>query len=207
MPLKIRPKDSYTKIKNLRLITPEYASSLGELGAEAPTLCSPYINLRSYCHVCDTHYSPLVYQVGRTTEAQHFCKENGGGIYVQLATDHTRQWRYNNGLFQATVHPSGPIRMGDDRGFQFRSVTIQRILNTNCFMCAKPITSGVLLTLELQPHNILPICHPCKELHSFPQESTGWSFRITDGQLSFNRKLPAPAYTNYPHILGVQDVS
>jgi hypothetical protein len=74
----MRCKTTYY-IKGVRLVPPAVAQRLG-LPAEAPTFLSPAINGPQRCGDCGTTYTPLVYQVGHETRAQHF-HPNRGGIY------------------------------------------------------------------------------------------------------------------------------
>lgn len=180
----MKVRTSFLKIKHFRLITPEYAEEL-RVPAECPVLCSPYIKAQNYCHICHVAYRPLVYQIGHTTEAHHFCATNGGGIYVQLYEDHTDKWHYEHGLFSALVHPHGPIRMGNDRGYQFRSITPQSIQKTTCYTCHAPIFEGVLV--KCPSPTLKAVCLSCFKVHAGANQ-TDWSFQIRDGELSFSRR-------------------
>lgn len=188
---------SFTKIKHLRLVTPERANELG-IPAEAPVLCSPYVSGTYRCDICNVKYTPLIYQIGQETEAQHFCKENGGGIYTQIPEDKSDHWQYNKGLFTALVRPQGPIRMGNDRGYQFRSVTPTKIQLVRCYDCNTLMDTGHLefdySTLSsLRSYNLVPIC-----IHCFDPASarlSEWRFAINStGELSFNstKRLTLP---------------
>lgn len=180
---------SFLKIKHLRLVTPERANELG-IPAEAPVLCSPYTS-GGYCQICKIQYTPLIYQVGQTTEAQHFCKEAGGGIYVQIPEDHSTTWVYEPGLFTASVQPSGPIRMGQDRGYQFRSVKPLYLHVPRCYDCHEHIAQGHIeinynchFQYEYQEHNLVPICLSCHS-PAATHRNTEWQFILNDGTLSF----------------------
>lgn len=182
---------SFLKIKNLRLVTPERANELG-VPAECPVLCSPYVIGAVHCHVCNIDYKPLIYQVGQQTTAHHFCKQ-GGGIYVQDAQDVSNKWVYYKGLFQAVVLPRGPIRMGDDRGYQFHSITLKRIITPQCTYCTTPIDHGYLAQLlGASYHYYEPACEQCKVGNEWD-----WAFTLRDGALHFSRtnalQLPANA--------------
>jgi hypothetical protein len=187
---------SFLKIKHLRLVTPERANKLG-IPAEAPTFCSPYIH-EGFCHLCDVHYTPLIYQIGQTTEAQHFCVQGGGGIYVQLPEDSSRRWLYNDGLFTATVLPSGPIRMGNDRGYQFRSVTPKRIELARCTHCGALCDSGNLeyksIYGDVHSYELAATCGD-QRLCTSPPHQSEWKFAINaDGTMSFSstKRLTLP---------------
>jgi hypothetical protein len=77
----IMPKQEANPVnfKWLKLITPEKAQSLG-ISAESPVFVSPYVDQKIQCFHCLNNYTPLVYQHGYTTSAQHFCP-TGGGLY------------------------------------------------------------------------------------------------------------------------------
>jgi hypothetical protein len=68
----------------LRLVTAKFANSLG-IPAEAPTFISPYIGGPERCDLCSVTFTPLVYQTGRVTYAQHY-HPGEGGIYFSIAT-------------------------------------------------------------------------------------------------------------------------
>lgn len=189
---------SFLKIKNLRLVTPERANELG-VPAECPVLCSPYVNTTNHCDVCNIDYKPLIYQVGQQTTAHHFCKQDGG-IYVQDAQDVSSKWVYYKGLFQAVVIPHGPIRMGDDRGYQFQSITLKRIITPLCIHCAIPIDHGYLTQLlGSSRHYYQPACERCRV-----DNEGNWTFTLRDGALHFSRttlQLPANAGVIRPGVL------
>jgi hypothetical protein len=65
-------------VKQLRLVTPWTARRLG-IRAEAPVFISPWVHEQARCSGCNRLYSPLVYQTGYETAAQHQC--GPGGIY------------------------------------------------------------------------------------------------------------------------------
>lgn len=180
---------SILKLKQLRLISPEHANELG-IPAEAPVLVSPYISREGDCIICNVKYRPLMYQVGFTTKAHHTCKENGG-IYTQLYEDESRKWVYTDGLFRAHVIPHGPIRMGDDKGYTFESVTVKRILPVHCiYNCGKVLTEGVLIdrvTTNAVRNGLYASCNECHDM-------SDWRFRIwDDGRLTFSMHITLPA--------------
>lgn len=187
---------SFAKIKHLRLVTPERANELG-IPAEAPVLCSPYISGTNHCDICNVKYTPLIYQVGQETEAQHFCT-SGGGIYTQIPEDKSDHWQYNKGLFTALVRPQGPIRMGNDRGYQFRSVTPTSIQLPICATCGTSwrwghIEYAVGLS-DIHPNTLVPVCESCYEEHG-PFCKTEWQYSVNDsGELSFTttKRLTLP---------------
>ena len=65
--------------KQLRLAPPDVLNQMG-IPAEAPTFLSPLVDLARHCRVCPTRYTPLVYQTGQVTYAQHY-HATVGGIY------------------------------------------------------------------------------------------------------------------------------
>jgi hypothetical protein len=69
-------------VKQLRLITPRKAEKLG-VRAEAPVFISPRTDKRRQCTLCPVVYTPIVYQTGQVTTAQHW-HENEGGIYLYV---------------------------------------------------------------------------------------------------------------------------
>lgn len=183
MSIKLQPNRSILKYKALRLITPELANSLG-LPAEAPVFSSPYITRKGVCNECRVSYEPLVYQVGMTTKAHHFCKNNGGGIYVYdpLSMDRSgAQWVYRTGLWQAVVVPSGPIRMGHDKGYTFRSIRPKYICYPACIRCDRQVVNGRLYSSSYNENDLVPICDLHAGLGLGSGQETDWTFAFELG--------------------------
>jgi hypothetical protein len=67
-------------LKQLRLVTPQVAKRLG-IPAEGPTFISSTLRKPEPCGRCGVIYSPLVYQTGHITSAQHYHDDGCGGIY------------------------------------------------------------------------------------------------------------------------------
>lgn len=174
---------SMLKVKALKLILPDLANEL-DIPSEAPTFISPYITSKSMCHECGVWYSPLLYAHGTTTTAQHFCKDHGG-IYVRLPEDDTAKWVYSNDLWHAVVQPNGPIRMGNDRGYQFKSVKVLKFSTPICISCGAPATRG---PLGIRSSVLLPLCGECNSNHNL----VDWTFRYSeeDGSIRFMRPMP-----------------
>jgi hypothetical protein len=76
-------------IKLLRLVTPGAARSMG-VEAEAPVFVSAGTSGRRQCPACQMTYSPMVYQTGYETVAQHFHGREGG-IYLYVVEDPDEQ--------------------------------------------------------------------------------------------------------------------
>lgn len=181
---------SFLKYKALKLVLPELANSY-DIPAEAPVFISPYIVHKSHCYVCEADYSPLLYQIGRTTHAQHTCKTNGGGIYVRLASDHSGKWVYTNDLWDCIVHPHGPIRMGNDRGYQFESVTPHTFVTPQCHLCKQPLLKGTLITNSST--SLVAACgtEKCKgytlqSLYVGTLYPVGWDFSFDGASITFH---------------------
>lgn len=173
----------YIKYKALKLVTPEFAESQG-IPAEAPCFISPYITHVNHCIECRVTYSPLMYQIGRTTEAQHFCKTHGGGIYVRLADDTSGKWVYTRDLWDVIVHPEGPIRMGNDRGYQFRSVTPTQFMAPICHVCHSSSSGGILALQSLDNNTLLPYCYKCPP---YPPNISVWSYSWDGTSIHFHQ--------------------
>jgi len=191
MPLRLEANRTLVKYKALRLITPERANEL-DIPAEAPVLVSPYINLRQACFECHQEYSPLLYQLGQQTTAQHFCKFSGGGIYTidYSVMDRPDKWVSRRGLWMAQVIPHGPIRMGHDKGFTFHDVTPQKMLVPNCYVCNAPtiqgslVQEGILSRVQYLGGDLVATCLGCVW-------ATEWSYQITeDGQFHIHKPIP-----------------
>jgi hypothetical protein len=70
-------------VKSLLLVLPEIAQQRG-IRAEAPVFISPNIDRPHQCRLCTATFTPLVYQIGYTTQSQHW-HETDGGIYYFVA--------------------------------------------------------------------------------------------------------------------------
>jgi hypothetical protein len=207
MPIVIR--SSYVKHKALKLITPERANEL-DIPAEAPVFISPYVTKRRHCNFCHKDFSPLIYQVGQTTTAQHTCKTGGGGIYVRLSDDTSKKWIYYDYLWTAIVNPHGPIRMGNDRGYQYESVTPVRMAPPTCHSCRTPINEGDLFgkadTFNISDANLtlVAICKACIERRTyFPHVhfglwETDWTFHYDGTEIRFGKATQSlPSYEQF----------
>jgi hypothetical protein len=108
------PRRTYY-LKTLRLVTPAIAHRLG-IKAEAPVFLSPFITGFRGCNACRRTYTPLVYQTGLVTEAQHF-HEDCGGIYFYATTSLTAVASHmEQGGFFASLEPLGKTYINRKRG-------------------------------------------------------------------------------------------
>src|SRR5690348_15653252 len=82
-------------LKVLRLLSPEQAQR-SNIPTESPVFVSPYITTRMNCAQCGCTATPLVYQVGYTTESQHMHSSVGGLYYL---TRHPAQQELAIGIF------------------------------------------------------------------------------------------------------------
>lgn len=205
--MKIKFDRSPFKMKALRLITPERANELG-VPAEAPVFCSPYVTHSRHCDQCMKDYGPLVYQVDRETVAQHWHQQavswrgnsTIGGIYVYLPEDRSQKWIYDEHLWIALATPRGPLRMGDDRGFQFEAITLKQIQIPQCYMCGVTIEHGTITQVDdyLWPQcEECTILNPLNPLHTnWKTHSTDWTFTMRDNKyISFQstQRLTLPS--------------
>src|SRR5690242_8325874 len=84
------PKNAIETVdfKWLKLINPERAQALvldKAEAPEAPVFVSYYQKQQESCEHCNKTYTPLIYQIGYSTTAQHGCPE--GGIYHLTGPD------------------------------------------------------------------------------------------------------------------------
>jgi hypothetical protein len=70
-------------VKTLRLVPPRVAQQWG-IPAEGPTFLSGLTYQAYPCRACPTPYTPLAYQVGQVTEAQHFHERTGGISFYRV---------------------------------------------------------------------------------------------------------------------------
>lgn len=103
---------SYHKI--VELITPDKANELG-IPAESPVFVSKYIKKEDTCAHCSTTYTPLVYQVGYTTNSQHI-HEGSGGIYLYSSLRKRPPTLVEASRWVAEVEPIGELIQEDDIG-------------------------------------------------------------------------------------------
>jgi len=190
------------KLKALKLITPEVANTFG-IPAEAPVFVSPYIVNPTVCRLCHITYTPLVYQVGQPTTAQHFCKGGSstptGGIYVRLYEDNSGKWIYNDHLWDALVVPQGPIRMFNDKGYTYKSVTPKRIMPPMCAVCHSDVTPQWQLMEANQ--TLVPFCGAPMCAEAVDNRVSDWSFHYDGTEVRFTRAIPAgvPTYWHHAH--------
>jgi hypothetical protein len=179
--------NAFLKYKALKLVLPQHANSFG-IPSEAPTFISPYITSARKCRECGKTYQPLMYQVGSTTAAHHTCKKGGGGIYVRLTSDTSRKWIYTNDLWDCLVHPHDPIRMGDDNGYQFGSVTPYKFVQPVCHWCNQPTTQGSLVTngMDYDGSAIVAACGECKLYGTHYNHYAGWTFSYDGTEIHFH---------------------
>ena len=193
-----------TYFKELRLITAEIANRFG-VPAEAPVFVSPQVNAGENCDEdeCDIVFTPLVYQVGYDTIAQHL-HESSGGIY-QWSTSSTVDQILSNGGYKWTaflvpsgeMYPEGP---GCVRSQSTRTTMITALCHGSYQYyeglyppCNKRLTEGFLTIplpysdISFWPGNLLPLCNLDSEQHKFfDAAKVKYSFRITDsGEVHF----------------------
>jgi hypothetical protein len=201
------PRTTYF-VKTLRLVTPGIANSLG-IPAEAPIFLSPAIDMPRFCGTCRRTYSPLVYQTGQVTVAQHY--HDIGGIYCYVTTSLRIIARLAAmSGFIATLEPIGQLRIervgGDRYGraeavrtkaiavyCQHRATCIRGLLTRPCDLIE--LQEGMLVE---HPSPIAPRCRftrDCKEGSLFPlcdaeeleeRERGAFHFQVRDSTLYFS---------------------
>jgi hypothetical protein len=192
-------------VKVLRLVPPATANRLG-IPAEAPTFLSPGVVTPHRCWACWVTFTPLVYQTGQLTTAQHYHK-NRGGIYF-IVTD------YSPLLFLyaltgrtgwlAHIEPVGKtwIQAASGQGHgRSEAVRITKIVarcryNANyrrvydCQHRGYALNTGILYQepfWDCDSAMLLPVCGP----DDMPVHQAPFSFRIQDGAVYFTqRHLP-----------------
>jgi len=174
----------YTNFKMVELITPEKANELG-IPAEAPVFVSPVVNTRSVCrNECGIEYSPLVYQVGYETQAQHLHKNSGGIYFSQTANIDRVAWASDASRFfrgwVALLDPKEPILYAvGARGRAGSVVTTEIRAYSTSF---DQIQEGIVIKKgdKLQPaSNVTRIARKGGSLE--------YRFKIKDGAVLFSR--------------------
>jgi hypothetical protein len=188
-------------LKQLRLLPAETASTLG-LPAEAPTFVSPIIGEQNRCVLCPVTYTPLCYQVGYITYAQHQ-HETGGGIYCYR--------RCRPGIPEARIRENGWISQVEPLGALHHQktgrATVARAEAVRCLSIAAwclrdsfvlrcllreahpphPLESGLLVLYHFSPrgHVVLrPICDQGGQ-EELPLPSAPLRFTIRHGEVFF----------------------
>jgi hypothetical protein len=100
-------------VKTLRLVPPEIANGVG-IQAEAPVFVSPEISSPGGCLACGVTFSPLVYQVGHVTTAQHWHPCSGGIFYYVLRQQPFPQWLTEPTGWVALLEPIGHVCLEED---------------------------------------------------------------------------------------------
>lgn len=188
-------------LKQLRLLPAISAGSLG-LPAEAPTFVSPIIGEQHRCDLCSVIYSPLWYQVGYITSAQHQ-HATGGGTYCYH--------RCRPGISEAYIREYGWISQVEPLGALQREKsggeTVARDDAVRCLRIAAwclhdsfvircllreahpphPLESGLLALYHFSPRRhviLLPICdHGGQE--ELPVPWAPLRFTIRQGEVFF----------------------
>jgi hypothetical protein len=183
--------DAELYTKTLRLVMPETALSLN-IPAEVPTFVSPMVSNPNYCRYCGITYSPLTYQTGQITEAQHY-HEGTGGIYFWYlpATKPVAGLVYNSG-FLAFVEPIGriikqnPLNETIGRADAVQVIGIRAYCLHSRHRTPHALESGILATVspdlnkQLLPGQLLP---HCEELQFTKNRHPQFRFTARDGTI------------------------
>jgi hypothetical protein len=180
-------------LKHLRLVTPWTAVRLG-IRAEAPVFISPWAHEQARCDCCNRIYSPLVYQTGYETAAQHQC--GSGGIYCHVCADPQVALQLQSGWI-AQVEPCGwQVVYGDT--LQAAAV---RVLGMEAW-CMGWLPSVAPTCHSLHGHHRVssghlvssPACDRFRELLPICDElplsarRAPFRFHIRDGQVFFTKR-------------------
>lgn len=190
-------------LKQLRLLPAISAGSLG-LPAEAPTFVSPIIGEQHRCDLCSVIYSPLWYQVGYITSAQHQ-HATGGGTYCYH--------RCRPGISEAYIREYGWISQVEPLGALQREKsggeTVARADAVRCLRIAAwclrdsfvlrrqlrevhpphPLERGLLVLYRVSPGGhvvLLPICNLCDQ-EELPLICAPLRFTICHGEVFFSQ--------------------
>jgi hypothetical protein len=189
-------------LKQLRLLPAETASTLG-LPAEAPTFVSPILGEQNRCSVCPVTYTPLCYQVGYVTYAQHYHESGGGGVYCYR--------RCRPGVHEAHIRETGWISEVQPLGaLQIQKTGREAVARAEAVRCLSiaawclrdsfvircslrethpphPLESGLLFLFQFSPRRhvvLLPICD-LDDQEELPVTDAPLRFTIRHGEVFF----------------------
>jgi len=175
--------------KYLKLIRPNDAEAMG-IKAEAPVFISPMVK-EGNCGFCGVHYTPLVYQTGYETRAQHFHGDPAdwgvSGIFFSRGKPEGSLWVANLEL------------IGEVNNLNCISEAVEvTSITPKCMIHGEELTEGLVVYKEtphlisLKPEfGLVPFCdveperwHRHKSI-TIPPSGDVWTFRVMDGALSF----------------------
>lgn len=152
-----REEGPRTYFKALRLIVPEKAEQLG-FPAEGPVFVSPNIDAADQCIICETVYTPLVYQVGLVVRSQHFHQGGGiGGIYhIDDRLPFNFTYIISSHPWIAMLKPFG--RRGDWRSEAVEVQSMKALCVDN--RCRLELNEGVVISFPAptRPDELFPLC-------------------------------------------------
>ena len=148
-----RPR--YYYLKSLRLVTAQTAHSLG-IPAEGPTFVSDMTAAPQRCRSCPVTYTPLVYQTGEVTVAQHY-HDHCGGIYCYATTIalHATEEEICEAILVGSVHGSDDSLLPPrPYGFLARlepqgRISIDPARSGGCVRCAPCARAEAVRTREI----------------------------------------------------------
>jgi hypothetical protein len=178
-------------VKSLKLVTPDAARELGLPATDAPVLVSPIIKTPTNCLEagCAISYTPLAYQTGVTTAAQHYHAATGG-IYFALASSLAEAaecavpWGFVAFLElvgQWGRYTSRGQRCGRAEAVRISSIAVYAALGR----IGTPLTEGILCERTLPP-DLTPAGTLLPMASSEEQEPGTLHFRVRDGTVVFS---------------------
>ncbi len=130
---------------------------------ETPAWISQSITQRTKCSICQKAFQTLVYGVGYTTRAHHYCQfmdRVSGGIYLFEIEGPTKplQQRYQ---WLLEVYPGGRITHSEEESKVVQAEWVKgiRFLSLHCSLCHTPLEEGGLL--GHYPNFLFPLCNDC----------------------------------------------
>jgi hypothetical protein len=178
--------------KQLRLAPADVLNQMG-IPAEAPAFLSPVVDLARHCRVCPISYTPLVYQTGQVTYAQHYHATVGGIYFIVRHQLHLELLSELTGWF-AEIEPLGKTAIYcDDSSRRGRSEAVRCIAISAWCMGhneSHALESGLLFVCPFSryhPGMFVPVCDQCAQ-EDLPAKYMPLRFQIRDGTVFYTQR-------------------
>jgi hypothetical protein len=159
---------------------------------EAPVFVSPWTNGRTQCPACQMTYSPVVYQTGYETVAQHFHSKEGG-IYLYVFEDPDEELVRCTAGWLALVEPIGRLVVngGEGQAAAVRVLAIEARCTGQFVYNSRTLRHDSHLLSEgrawrdpavYQSRDLYPVC----DTICVPARNTPFRFTLRDGQVFFS---------------------
>ena len=178
--------------KQLRLAPADVLNQMG-IPAEAPAFLSPVVDLARHCRVCPIRYTPLVYQTGQVTYAQHYHATVGGiyffarhQLHLELLSELTGWFAQIEPLGKTAIYGHDSRRLGRSEAVRCIAISAWCIgHNENHAM-----ESGLLFVCPFShnhPGMFVPVCDQYAQ-EDLPAKYMPLRFQIRDGTVFYTQR-------------------